>query len=171
MTIDESFCDRLELNLKMDDKNIAKNLVNKYLDCAKLLINNPWPDNFADTLYDISEHTKLFADKVKCIQSKSASSSRCVPYEIQTRSMKATSTVVKKSFKYKPRVSIERMDMQKIIETGVILEKDNIQPPDEEVANGTEITETDEINRSDYIEQDVDVRVASNGRNNKCAMQ
>lgn len=47
------------------DKTIANNLLNKYLDCAKLLINETWPADLPEVLDDVIDNAKILSDRIK----------------------------------------------------------------------------------------------------------
>lgn len=47
------------------DKTTVTNLQCQYLDCVKLLINEPWPDNLPEVLDDVIYKTKMFSEEIK----------------------------------------------------------------------------------------------------------
>ncbi|XP_037032727.1 uncharacterized protein LOC119071776 isoform X2 [Bradysia coprophila] len=95
-------------------------LVNKYLDCAKLLNSEPLPDNLSEILIDVIGDTKLFADKLILVRSGNNCDSNAGVQErrYNTRSKLGqmtsppTSSVVNTSSnitELKPRVIVKRL--------------------------------------------------------------
>lgn len=95
------------------------NLLNTYLDCVKILVNEPWPDNMEDVLDVVIQNTKTFSEKIKSRKRKSKinknDSSKTCTRKVTRRSSSRcakSSTVTLKEFKYEgpsPVVLIKRM--------------------------------------------------------------
>lgn len=51
------------------------NLQCQYLDCVKLLINEPWPDDLPEVLDDVIYKTKMFSEEIKAHRLTSESKS------------------------------------------------------------------------------------------------
>lgn len=113
------------------DETTVKNLANKYIDCVKLLVNEPFSDDVPDVLDDLIYNTKLFTDEMKYRKRQrdiKKSNRRNVTkqrglYERRDGAAKnVTSTVTLKSFKYQelqPVVRIRRLNVKNVIETNV----------------------------------------------------
>lgn len=95
------------------------NLISTYLDCVKILVNEPWPNDMQDVLDDVVQNTKTFSEQIKSRKLKSKfnknrSSKTCTrkeAHQLKSRAAK-TSTVTLKEIKHEgpsPVVLITRL--------------------------------------------------------------
>lgn len=108
------------------DKTTVTSLVSNYLDCVKLLINEPWPNDLPKILDDVIYNTKQLSEEIKSSQLKSKSDatekfpsnsagSRKRSYKMGIKITDAISPVTIKGTKYQninPVVYIQRLRVE-----------------------------------------------------------
>lgn len=104
------------------DKTAAMNLLGKYLDGVKLLVNDPLPDDLPDYLEDVIQSTKIFIENMKSQQLQPKSDETPILNSGRRSRLHKTK---KPSTGVQPLVLLERINMKNLkssIKAGVVIE-------------------------------------------------